>query len=133
VLDALGLALGELVLAVALDAEACQVAGVGSGHPALKTLRILLDDDFVAADQQGALAQADVAVEDVHLVDVVDRDPVGLEVHRFLAVGLFGAAERDGGGEQRCAEQQAGQGSGGLHGGQRRFFSMVLLTWLNSW
>jgi hypothetical protein len=50
VLDALGLALDVLVLAVALDAEACQVAGVGGGDPVLETLGVLLDHQLVAAD-----------------------------------------------------------------------------------
>jgi hypothetical protein len=54
---------------------------------------ILADDQLVAADGEGALGEHDVAFEDVDLVLVVHRYPVGLDVDGLAAVGLFGVGE----------------------------------------
>jgi hypothetical protein len=58
VLDALGLALDVLLLAVALDAEARQLARVGGGDAVLEALGVLLHHQLVAADHQRTLGQA---------------------------------------------------------------------------
>jgi hypothetical protein len=89
VLDALGLPFDVLVHALALLPEARQRAAAAGGDAALVAVVVLADDDALGADDQGALDQLHVALEDLHLLHVIDRDPVGFDIDRLVGVGLF--------------------------------------------
>src|SRR3990172_3527834 len=92
ILDALGIAFDIFVIALALLAEAREIA---VSRAAFEAVGVLLHDHPVAADHQRALRQYDVALESRDLLGVVHRYAVGLEVDRLVAVGAFGVRRRN--------------------------------------
>jgi hypothetical protein len=92
-------------------------AALAGGDAALVAFEILADHQLVAADGEGALGEHDVAFEDVDLVLVVDRDPVGLDVDGLAAVGPFGVG-------LGAARLSRGEGEGKLPGGDFHGFGV---------
>jgi hypothetical protein len=92
VLDAFAFAFDVFVLASRFCRKRGRCAGGAGGDAALVAVVVLADDDALGADDQRALDQLHVAFEGLHLLHVIDRDAVGLDIDRLVAVGLFGAA-----------------------------------------
>jgi len=86
VVDLPGLSFDELVDAVALLPEEREVSGGGA---VLVALGILADHQPVGAKQDGPLGEHHVAGEHVDLLEVVVLHPVGFDVDRLVAIGLF--------------------------------------------
>src|SRR5690606_29117266 len=106
VLDALGFALDVFGGAIATLAEGGQAFAGRGGDAVLEAGCVLGHDQLVAANRQRALGEDDAALEDVHLVAVVDGEAVGLDVDRLVAVGLLGECGLEGAGEGEDSGQK---------------------------
>ena len=100
VLDAFGFAFDVFVLAVTFLTETRQAIGPTGGNALLETVSVLGDDQFAGTQLQRPLTHHDVALENLHFLDVVDADPVGFDVDRFFAVALFRQHDGRQGGQQ---------------------------------
>ena len=89
VLDAFGFAIDIFFLAFALLAEAGEAAGAAVGDALLEAVGILGDHQLVGADDEGALNQLDIALEDVLTLGVINGYFVGFEIYRFFPVAFF--------------------------------------------
>src|SRR5690606_36978708 len=83
-LDALGFAFDDFA-AVATLAEVGQAIGAAGGDAFLETVRILGDDQLFGLQLHGALGQDHASFENVHLVGVIHRDAIRLQLRRLVA------------------------------------------------
>lgn len=106
VIDGKGKALHEFVQPLALLPETGRLA---FGSTVLKALGVFAHHQRVATDDDGALGQHHPACEDAHALDVVVLHPVGLDLHRLVAVGFLGGGRN---GEEcgRNGQHQPAQG-----------------------
>ena len=114
VLDALSLAVGVFVLAFPLLPDARQPVLATEGDALLETVLVLGNDDAIGTQHHGALDDDHVALEYLDFLRIVDRYPVGLELHRLVAVGALG--------EDRLTQHGKDQGDddSGIHFCTRR-------------